>query len=220
MTSCLATFDVYSPGFKEIRRIDLVEELEDKHFEFVKREWKPRLEDSLARSIIAYKSLPDEKQNEESWQEKQGMFGAPDSHWDWEDKKKSMLDSVHRMFALVDGDSVEALMRIDLSTPSRIQHSRFTPIVYVDYLAVAPWNRPAIQPRPRFKGLGKLFLGVAVSISTEEGMDGRCGLHSLKQSEGFYRHVGMEDLGIDAAAHGLRYFEFSSGGATKFLEEK
>lgn len=217
MTSRLTTFDVYSHEFNDVRQIDLVEDLEKKHLEFVRREWAPRLMDSRARAIIAYKSLPSTKQDDEAWQEKQSKFGAPDSHWDWDEKNQSMLGSVHRMFALIDQEVVEALMRIDLSKASRVQPNPLAPIVYVDYLAVAPWNRIAIQSQPRFKGFGTLLLGVAVSISIEEGMTGRCGLHSLKQSEGFYKHVGMEDLGIDTAC-GMRYFEFSPEAATKFLE--
>ena len=218
MTSRLATFDVHSPEFNEVRRIDLVEGLEKKHLEFVEREWTPRLEDAWARAAIAFRALPAKKQNEQSWQEKQGKFGAPDSHWDWNEKNQSMLGSVHRIFALLDDEVVEALMRVDLSKPSRIQPAPYTPVVYVDYLAVAPWNRSTIQPQPRFRGFGKLLLGAAVSISVEEGMDGRCGLHSLMQSEGFYRRVGMEDLGVDPAADRLRYFEFSPDTARKFLE--
>jgi hypothetical protein len=217
LTSHLATFDVYSYEFDEVRRIDLVEDLEEKHLEFVKREWTPRLADRRARAVIAYHVLPTKKQHEQAWQEKQGRFGAPDSHWDWNYKKQSMLGFAHRMFALLDGEVVEALMRIDLSKPSRIQPTPYTPVVYVDYLAVAPWNRPPIQSPPRFKGFGKLLLGAAVSISVEEGMDGRCGLHSLTQSEGFYSRVGMKDLGVDAAS-GLKYFEFSPDAARKFLE--
>ena len=217
MTSHLATYEVYSHDFDEVRRIDLVEDLEDKHLESVKREWSPRLDVCRARTVLAFCALPTKKQNEQAWREKEGRFGAPDSHWDWNYKKQSMLGSVHRIFALLDGESVEALMRIDLSKPSRIQPTPYTPIVYVDYLAVAPWNRPPIQSPPRFKGFGSILLGTAVSISVEEGMDGRCGLHPLTQSEGFYLRVGMEDLGFDPTCK-LNYFEFSPDAARKFLE--
>lgn len=218
MISRLATFGVHSPEFNELRQIDLVEGLEGKHLDFVDQEWIPRLKQCRARAVIAYSALPPKKQNDQAWQETQGRFGAPDSHWDWREKNLSMLGSVHRLFALLNGEAVEALMRVDLSKPSWIQPSPYTPIVYVDYLAVAPWNRLPIQPQPRFKGLGKVLLGAAVSISAEDGMDGRCGLHSLIQSEGFYKQVGMKDMGIDAAAHGLRYFEFAPEAARKFLE--
>lgn len=217
MTACLATFNVHCYDFNEVRHIDLVDGLENKHLEFVKQEWTPQLADCRARAVVAYRALPTKKQNERAWQEKQRTFGAPDSHWDWDEKRQSMLGAGHRMFALLDGECVEALMRIDLSKPSQLDPTLYTPIVYIDYLAVAPWNRPAIQSPPRFKGLGKLLLGAAVSISIEEGLDGRCGLHSLMQAEGFYVKAGMKDLGIDKEC-GLRYFEFSPDTARKFME--
>jgi hypothetical protein len=84
-------------------------------------------------------------------------------------------------------------------------------------LAVAPWNRRQISLSPRFRGLGKVLMNIAVTISTEEGMQGRCGLHSLLQAEGFYKQIGMQDLGLDDAEK-LKYFEFSPDGAKRFLE--
>ncbi len=217
MTSCFETFTVHNHETNEVCQIDFVDGLSDNHLEFVTKEWTPILRDRWERASLTYHALPSKKQSERTWQEKQRKFGAPDSHWNWYEKNQSMQGSVHRIFALLNCEVVEALMRVDLSTPSQIQHATRTPIVYVEYLAVAPWNRPAIQSRPRFKGFGTLLLGAAVSLSFEEGMDGRCGLHSLTQSEGFYIHAGMENLGVDKTC-GLKYFEFSPDAARKFLE--
>jgi hypothetical protein len=36
-------------------------------------------------------------------------------------------------------------------------------------------------------------------------------------AEGFYQHVGMQDLGIDPAYHDLRYFEFNAAAARAFI---
>jgi hypothetical protein len=60
------------------------------------------------------------------------------------------------------------------------------------------------------------MVGAAVEISRLAGMEGRCGLHSLSQAEGFYRRIGMQDLGLDAGYDGLRYFEFDAAGAANF----
>jgi hypothetical protein len=48
-------------------------------------------------------------------------------------------------------------------------------------------------------------------------MNGRCGLHSLVQSERFYASLGMQNLGLDGVER-LTYFEFSPAAAEKFLE--
>jgi hypothetical protein len=90
------------------------------------------------------------------------------------------------------------------------------PIVYVDYVAVAPWNRKPFQDPQRFRGLGTVMLGAAVALSRNLGYAGRCGLHSLRQSEGFYRQIGMRDFGLDASKSSLRYFEFDAAGASTF----
>jgi hypothetical protein len=60
------------------------------------------------------------------------------------------------------------------------------------------------------------MLGAAVELSRSLGNDGRCGLHSLPQSEGFYRQIGMRDFGLDASKSSLRYFEFDTSGANTF----
>jgi hypothetical protein len=62
-----------------------------------------------------------------------------------------------------------------------------------------------------------VMLGAAVELSRTLGLDGRCGLHSLPQSEGFYRQIGMRDFGLDTAKP-LRYFEFDAPGAQRFHE--
>jgi hypothetical protein len=94
-----------------------------------------------------------------------------------------------------------------------------SPIVYVDFVAVGPWNRREIQNPQRFRHLGSVLLGAAVARSFSLGLDGRCGLHSLPQSEGFYRRIGMTDLGIDAGYGSLRYFEFTDQSARKFIDK-
>ena len=62
-----------------------------------------------------------------------------------------------------------------------------------------------------------MLLGTAVAISQMQGLDGRCGLHSLPLAEGFYRRAGMQDLGIDPKYHDLRYFEFDAAAARAFI---
>lgn len=195
--------------------LELIENPGDQFFDFVSSEWSPALLESRDKARIAYQALPIEQKTQQSWQLLQAQFGAPDAHWDWRNKKDTMLTSANRMFALANNRSVEALALLDLSYPSPVGTS--TSIVHVAYVAVAPWNRRPIQ-EPRFKGLGSVLIGVAVSISLEEEMEGRCGLHSLPQSEGFYHRLGMKDFGI-VDSSGLKYFEFDPEGARKFLED-
>jgi hypothetical protein len=216
VSDVLGTLSIVRHDNGKTCRMDIVEGLAREHLDFITHEWSSELAVAKDRAVLAYAALPQARRNEAAWQEMQRIYGAPDSHWDWDDIS-STTGAMHRLLALVEMSSVEALMRLDLSKPSRIETATYTPIAYVEYLAVGPWNRQAIQSPPRFKGLGTVMLGIATEISRGEGMSGRCGLHSLSQSEGFYRRSGMLDLGMDYT-EGMTYFEFSPETASKFME--
>jgi hypothetical protein len=91
-------------------------------------------------------------------------------------------------------------------------------MLYVDYLESAPWNLKTAVSEPRYVGVGTILIAEAVRLSLELGLEGRVGLHSLKQAERFYRDkCRMIDFGEDAESSGLTYFEFSSQRAAEFL---
>src|SRR5262249_3074962 len=105
---------------------------------------------------------------------------------------------------------------------ARIEEDVGKPLVYVDYLEVAPWNWriPALGEEGRYKGIGSLFVREAAKLSLEEGFHGRIGLHALPQAEAFYESAcGMTRLGGDPRKQGLVYFEFSREQAKKFIEK-
>jgi hypothetical protein len=166
-------------------------------------------------AILEYFSLPAAQQTSDKWNETLGKYGAPDAHWDWQAKCGSAPTSNQHLFALLNRDDVEAVMLLQPGRVSRESHK--LPIFYVDYVAVGPWNREPIQNPQRFRGLGTVLLGSAVNTSQAMGLEGRCGLHSLPQSEGFYRKVGMKDFGADPGYQYLRYFEFEPRAAATFI---
>jgi hypothetical protein len=92
------------------------------------------------------------------------------------------------------------------------------PLVYVDYLEVAPWNLRALTNTPRFGGIGVRLIEAAVRLSRDEGFHGRVGLHSLPQAEAFYRDTcRMVCLGADASYENLPYYELTREKAAAFL---
>jgi hypothetical protein len=94
-------------------------------------------------------------------------------------------------------------------------------MVYVDYLSTAHWNLSGFTATPRFRGVGLLLIREAVKISHAMGYEGRIGLHSLPQAEGFYRgRCGMNDVGKDKRYYNLRYFEMTAAQAEAFLATK
>lgn len=217
MAKILKSFHIESLEHQQAFKIDLVEGLDPSHREFITTRWKPLLIARRDLAILEYFTLPAPQQTAAVWSHKESLYGAPDAHWDWEKKCVAAPHSKRRVYGLLNGDEVEGAMVIKSNETARISGSG-APLVYVDFVSTAPWNRAAVQTPQRFNGLGKVLMGAAVAISFAEGLDGRCGLHSLVPAEGFYRRMGMSDLGPDAAKDNLRYFEFDDKTAKTFID--
>lgn len=168
--------------------------------------WQPALEavlHALAREGVPMAKWP------QSW------------HWNWARKTAEMQDLLaFRGFCVVARGETQGLARVDLTKAGREPGQRGKPLVYLDYLEVAPWNRPELGRAPRFRGVGSALVAAAVALSVEEGFKGRLGLHSLPQADAFYQRIGMSDLGQDSGYQDLRYFEMTAQQARAFLEEE
>jgi hypothetical protein len=140
-------------------------------------------------------------------------------HWNWLEKMADVTKLLaFRGFSVTCQGITQGLMRVDLNLLARVPSQRAKPLVYVEYLEAAPWNRPEFGVVPRYKGVGKVLITAAIELSLEEGFKGRVGLHSLPQADGFYRErCGMTDLGPDAEYQNLRYFEMTPEQAAGFL---
>lgn len=102
---------------------------------------------------------------------------------------------------------------------ARLASDRKKPLVYIDFLEVAPWNWniPDLGQSGVFRRIGTLLLWRAVEQSIEEGFKGRVGLHALPQAARFYEGYGLTSLGNDAAKQNLMYYELSAGQAEKLI---
>lgn len=120
-------------------------------------------------------------------------------------------------FVLMANENVQGVLLLQGETqPSRLEPSRS--LIYVRYLATAPWNRRDKLEPGRLRGVGTLLLARAVQVSRDAGCDGRLGLHSLRGSDEFYQRLGLHNLGLDAARRGLNYFELSGAVAPKLSD--
>lgn len=145
-----------------------------------------------------------------------------DWHWNWENKQAKVEGLLaFRGFSIMSGGLTQGLVQVDLTKSAREPTDAGKPLAYIDYLETAPWNRPDLgYDPPRLRGVGTALLVAVCALSEEEGFGGRIGLHSLPQADDFYRKIGMVDLGEDAAAHNLRYFEMTKAHAVEFLKEE
>ena len=143
-------------------------------------------------------------------------------HWNWPQKTAQVQNLLaFRGFSLVAQGETQGLAQVDLTKFGREPSQSGKPLVYLDYLEVAPWNRPELGGTPRLRGVGTALVTAAVALSDEEGFKGRLGLHSLPQADDFYRkRCGMSDLGPDPAYQNLRYFEMTADQARAFLEQE
>lgn len=141
-------------------------------------------------------------------------------HWDWSRKARAIsLNRDYLLAGVRTQGEMQALMLWDEDFHYGIHPLQLgSPLVYVHFLATAPWNDREIAAVPRYKGAGTLLLRAALERSNDLGYKRRLGLHSLLQAEGFYRDKClMADLGVDATKQ-LRYFEFTSALAQNFVD--
>lgn len=152
---------------------------------------------------------------------------AEDSHWEWSKKAFGAVNNplLYDVFVMECGGGTQAIMitcKGGESCFSRHDEHKHAPLVYVELLATAPWNRPGLVAEPVYKGAGRVMIGAAVSLSLEEEFDGRIGLHSLPGAEAFYLNaIHMTDLGVDEEGEhkGLRYLELPSSQTKTFLSK-
>lgn len=143
-----------------------------------------------------------------------------DSHWDWQRKAKVVNGILgYQSFAIVLQGELQGLMVTNDITSARLPQQFGKPLIYANFLATAPWNRPQIQDPPKFRGVGQVFVLAAVELSREAGFKGRVGLHSLPGAETFYEEkCGMTRLGRDSSHQNLFYFEMTETQAEEFRQ--
>ncbi len=157
------------------------------------------------------------------WREPGFMSQASEHlHWDWARKAEYHVgESSCRILGIEYSGAVQGMMLVSLAGKRcRAPEVWGLELLYVDYLAAAPWNLPFLGDAQQFVGVGTALLFAAVSLSYEQGFSGRLGLHSLPQADEFYRRRGLRDFGPDADYQNLRYFELSSDQAVNFRQQE
>ena len=144
-------------------------------------------------------------------------------HWDWSRKAPELKLLESTGFGIVCEKRWQGVMLTKTAShTSQLAGDEGKPLVYVDYLEVAPWNWniSSLDQKSEFRGVGSLLFRRAVTQSVKEGFYGRIGLHALPQAERFYEECcGMTSLGPDANKQDLLYCEFSPEQAEKFLDD-
>lgn len=172
----------------------LITDLEPDRLETIQALWQSEFrrfwEEALKRGISENK-LPEHK------------------NWNWVQKVQWATSErlVCDLYAIEHKGVIEGLFMTSQGRTARLPSQKGKPLLYVDYLSSAPWNLEPLCEQARYRNIGTVFMKVAFAFSKNLGYYGRVGLHSLVQSEDFYRRLQMIDLGPDAQEENLRYFE-------------
>lgn len=136
-----------------------------------------------------------------------------DSHWKWFNKSALIKSDEYKWFFFRADKKIQAACLIYHPRKAILaSHDIF----YIEFIAVAPWNRETPMEKKHFSKVGTLLLKSVMSycINTLGYKPGLC-LHSLPQAKTFYEeHLGMQRC-PDEDKGALLYYEMMD---TKFLE--
>ena len=149
-------------------------------------------------------------QIETIWRAMLQALGQPDADWNWDYKLRlSMAEPRFEAYVVEVRELAQGVMLIETQWHrSQVEATNRPRLVYVEYLAAAPWNRREIEDPPDFVGTGRALMTFSRRRSAALGYEGRVGLHALPAAEGFYNKLSMPDYGADPDHDGLVYFEY------------
>jgi hypothetical protein len=179
----------------------LCDEIIDEHLEMWDTTWRPAMNAHCQK-------LPPEAEPQ-------------DVEWDWKaNSDKWRRVAKYNSFAIVCNGELQGLMLTNNLVPARLTTPVGKPMLYVELLATAPWNRTEIQDPPRYRSTGWMLMLAAIELSREMEYRGRVGLHSLSRSEEFYRvKCEMTDLKMDDKKR-MVYFEMTEAQAEAFRQKR
>lgn len=145
-----------------------------------------------------------------------------DSHWDWRRKANALNGLLgYQSYSIICQGELQGLMLTNDISSARLPVQFGKPIIYVEFLSTAPWNRPELRMPPKYRGCGRIFILAAIQTSIDAGFRGRIGLHSLPAAEKFYEEkCGFTRLGPDSSHHNLIYYEMTQTQADVFRQNK
>ena len=137
-----------------------------------------------------------------------------DDHWQWFNKAMAFHSAEYEWFHLYADGQPQAACVIFHPKESALSPGD---IFYVEFVAVAPWNRKCRVRDRRFRGTGTALLSAVLRFAVQTlKLRPGFGLHSLPGAEGFYISLNMVTVeGHDKDT--LRYFELPEPLATALM---
>lgn len=160
--------------------------------------------------FIASKSYTSEELKEI---EKNIQFG--DNHWNWFNKSCKYKSDEYQWFYLYSDNKPQAVCLIYHPKTSILSGNN---IFYIEYIAVAPWNRKNPMAPKQFTGLGQILMQFIIHYASSQlGLSFGFSLHSLPGARSFYTSIGMQNIPTEDK-EGLGFFEMPHETTAKFME--
>lgn len=139
-----------------------------------------------------------------------------DDHWRWYDKAMAFISEQYEWFHLYAENKPQAACVIYHPKHSALGNKD---IFYVEFVAVAPWNRSCSVRERKFRPVGKILLGAALrfAVNVLRLNPGFC-LHSLPGAAKSYRSLKMVNV-PELDKEDLPYFELPQDMAENFMKE-
>lgn len=137
-----------------------------------------------------------------------------DAHWSWFTKSCAYIGDEYRWFYLYANGMPQAACVIFQPKESKLHPKN---IFYVEFLAVAPWNRRCLVRERELLKVGTTLLQVVLQYSVNElKLSPGFSLHSLPQAAEYYRKLKMVNVG-EEDKESLMYFELPPEEAQMLL---
>jgi len=192
-------------GTGKLMTADLFDDITDDHLEMWRSTWLPVIKQK--QDEFDAQNIPKEQR-------------PGDMHWNWDAKLTPYRGQLGlKAYALICEGRLQGMMQVSLIKHAILQEQLGKPVVFIDFLSSAPWNRRDLTNTPEFGRIGSLLFRTAIRLSMEEGFRGRVGLSSLPQSIDFYRNAcGMTECGCHPHYPALTNFEITADQAAVLLE--
>ncbi len=137
-----------------------------------------------------------------------------DSHWNWFKKSIHCREEGYEWFYLLTGDRIEASCLVYQPKKSAMCKNN---IFYIEFIAVAPWNRKTLITEKEYKGVGTILISKILNFLVETlSLIPGFSLHSLPQASGYYEKLGMVNC-VSEDKEKLKYYEIFEDKATLLM---
>jgi hypothetical protein len=141
-------------------------------------------------------------------------MSTQDKHWDWYRKACHYKSDENEWFFLMAENKPQGVCIFNHPKLSKLEPGN---IFYIEYLAVAPWNRDSLVNKKKFNGIGTTLLKCAINYAMQTlKLQPGFSLHSLEQAVGYYLKIGMKYIPSEDKPD-LKFFEMDADATKKMV---